>query len=523
MKPARVVLALLAVLVVEAPAVTAAPADRLGRPLPLGPASLHETRSVRQIAPGVRLMTIVRGHVDPVDAYTVQVSTRATKVAADADAARLRTLGMTPEVLVLPRAQDDRRAGSSGFVVRDGGRYAQSAEATLRAQVLVVAGFSGAKAVHTSEDGLTANHLSTGPWVVQVLEVDPRQARLRAALSNDTYDGAETTSAMVSRLSGLAGVNGDFFVTSTSGGGTTGDIAGLSIIGGRLGSESSGSQAGLLLSGRRASVGVLQTPMTFTAGATATVLKGLNRAVGLISGCGGAPGSQPTSAPRRDATCTDGNDLVAFDSRYSTSGTPAGDAGVEAVVNSSGIVTELRSPRGGSVPTGGVVVAGTGTSATWLNQHAKVGVHVRVDIRLVMGGRAAAMPDGVVAGGPLLVSHSRRDIRSVQGGFSYDANPEFFHRFGLRRNNRTVAGVRADGTIVLITVDGRMPATSIGATFAEEADLLLWAGALTGLNLDGGGSTTMVVGDGEGAATVTNTPTDATGERSVGDALVVVR
>jgi exopolysaccharide biosynthesis protein len=37
------------------------------------------------------------------------------------------------------------------------------------------------------------------------------------------------------------------------------------------------------------------------------------------------------------------------------------------------------------------------------------------------------------------------------------------------------------------------------------------------MNLDGGGSTTMVVG-----GTVINAPSDATGERPVGDALVVL-
>jgi exopolysaccharide biosynthesis protein len=500
----------------------AARVDPLARPLPLGPNGLKEQRAVLQVAPGVRLLTITRGQVDAGDAYTVQVSTRATRQQAEADKATLSGLGMAPELLALPRAQDDHRAGPSGWVVRDGGRYLQSAEATVRAALLVALGFPDAKAVHTSEDGLTAGRVAIGPWVVQVLEVDPRNAKVVPALSNDTYDGTEVTSAMVSRLKGLAGVNGDFFVTAASGG-TVGDVAGLSVLGGALGSESTGPQAALLLAGRGADVGVARSAVTLrSSDGAVTAVKGLNRVTGLISGCGGAPGSQPTSRPRRDATCTDANDLVRYDGRFSTSGTPSGDGGVEAVVDSRGVVQSLRSPRGGSIPTRGWVYAGTGSAAMWLTAHAKVGTRLVAQDVLTVDGRRTAMPPAVVAGGPLLVSQGRRDVRAVEGGFSYDQNLEFFHRFGLRRNNRTLAGVRKDGTLVLIAVDGRTPASSIGLTFDESAALLLWAGAVEGLNLDGGGSTTMVTGDGRGGATVRNHPTDATGERAVGDALVVV-
>jgi exopolysaccharide biosynthesis protein len=43
-------------------------------------------------------------------------------------------------------------------------------------------------------------------------------------------------------------------------------------------------------------------------------------------------------------------------------------------------------------------------------------------------------------------------------------------------------------------------------------------GAWQALNFDGGGSTTMVIG-----GAVVNVPSDSTGERAVGDALLVVR
>ena len=48
------------------------------------------------------------------------------------------------------------------------------------------------------------------------------------------------------------------------------------------------------------------------------------------------------------------------------------------------------------------------------------------------------------------------------------------------------------------------------------ADLLLELGAVEAMNLDGGGSTTMVLND-----KVVNKPSDATGERPVSDAILI--
>ena len=55
-------------------------------------------------------------------------------------------------------------------------------------------------------------------------------------------------------------------------------------------------------------------------------------------------------------------------------------------------------------------------------------------------------------------------------------------------------------------------------TLVELAEQMRRLGAWQALNFDGGGSTTMVI---DGA--VVNTPSDATGERTVGNALLVLR
>jgi N-acetylglucosamine-1-phosphodiester alpha-N-acetylglucosaminidase len=58
---------------------------------------------------------------------------------------------------------------------------------------------------------------------------------------------------------------------------------------------------------------------------------------------------------------------------------------------------------------------------------------------------------------------------------------------------RTGAGIRADGTGLLLTVDGiEGKSSAAGSDLYEFADLLIELGALHAMNLDGGGSTTAV-------------------------------
>ncbi len=68
----------------------------------------------------------------------------------------------------------------------------------------------------------------------------------------------------------------------------------------------------------------------------------------------------------------------------------------------------------------------------------------------------------------------------------------------------------------MVTADGRATA-SLGLTIVETGAVAKALGMREALNLDGGGSTTMVV-DGQ----VTNQPSDSTGERPVGDALLIL-
>ena len=72
---------------------------------------------------------------------------------------------------------------------------------------------------------------------------------------------------------------------------------------------------------------------------------------------------------------------------------------------------------------------------------------------------------------------------------------------------RTAIGISKDGRYVyMMTIDGRQSKYSVGATLEQVAQWLKKAGASDGLNLDGGGSTTMVKSIKDGKPKVLNHP-----------------
>ena len=91
--------------------------------------------------------------------------------------------------------------------------------------------------------------------------------------------------------------------------------------------------------------------------------------------------------------------------------------------------------------------------------------------------------------------------------------------FSTARHPRTLVGL-GDGarTIYLVTIDGRQPGFSTGASFAEAAAILHFLGAEFVLNVDGGGSTTMIIRDPDGASQLANSPSGGA-ERIVGSNL----
>ncbi|KKO54132.1 phosphodiester glycosidase family protein [Paenibacillus sp. DMB20] len=87
---------------------------------------------------------------------------------------------------------------------------------------------------------------------------------------------------------------------------------------------------------------------------------------------------------------------------------------------------------------------------------------------------------------------------------------------------RTAIGTKADGTVIMLVIDGRQPGFSEGVTLNELAAIMKEMGAVNALNLDGGGSATFVARlPGETARKVLNSPSDGV-ERKTANGLLLV-
>ncbi len=169
---------------------------------------------------------------------------------------------------------------------------------------------------------------------------------------------------------------------------------------------------------------------------------------------------------------------------------------------------------GGAIPALGASLAGYGPRAREVEAIGD-GETLKVVLRAV--GRLApprrAAPLVLVIGGwPRIL----RDGVNIAAGAA--AEEGTISRNAEARHPRTGVGFSRDSsTLFLVTVDGRSTA-SVGMTLIEFADLCREFGAWQAMNFDGGGSTTMVV-----QGRIVNVPSDPTGERAVGNVLMVVR
>lgn len=96
--------------------------------------------------------------------------------------------------------------------------------------------------------------------------------------------------------------------------------------------------------------------------------------------------------------------------------------------------------------------------------------------------------------------------------------------FVTQRHNRTAIGTRADGTVLLVTVDGRTK-QSQGMSLSDFQTLLRFLGCRNAINLDGGGSTTMYVRSMPHGGIVNrpsdNNRFDYAGERPVSNCIII--
>jgi hypothetical protein len=187
--------------------------------------------------------------------------------------------------------------------------------------------------------------------------------------------------------------------------------------------------------------------------------------------------------------------------------------GLEIIVQRNRIIG-VREGGSNVIPPNGFVISAAGRARDWVREHLRTGARIRIEMKLIPAEsemmEAWKRASFIVGGGPQLIKDARIAITTEAEGIAA--------KFASDRHPRTAIAKLKDGRILLATVDGRQPGVSVGMTLAELANLLLEFGAVEGINLDGGGSTTMVIN-----GKLVNAPSDQTGERPVSDALLIFK
>ena len=331
-----------------------------------------------------------------------------------------------------------------------------------------------------------------GPSAIHLLKLDLTKVTLSSAHARDEIVGLETVDAIAARHQAIAAVNAGFFNTRN------GDPASVLKIAGELVSDASAAKGvvaiappdkgGQLLTFDQLSA---KQEIRFTAaGRDWTVPVD---SVDTTRGRGRLMLYTPAYHADTD-TALNGTEIVA-------SGTPL-------------LVREVRSNMGHTpIPRDGVVLSFGGVGLPPALAALTPGTRITLitnwkSVNNVPPSIFESARD-VVNGAGLL----RRGGQAITDWKAEALNPSTFLDV---RHPRMLIGVDDRGFVWLVAIDGRQPGYAVGMDFRELQRLCDRLKLRDALNLDGGGSVTMVVKN-----VIVNRPSDPTGPRAVSDAILV--
>ncbi|URN94667.1 MAG: S-layer homology domain-containing protein [Candidatus Pristimantibacillus lignocellulolyticus] len=326
---------------------------------------------------------------------------------------------------------------------------------------------------------------------VHTVEFDPTNSNLElvSATKNGYVSGMKPLSQMADYVDAegsrvIAGINGDFYEIS---GHATGVPNGIFVADGEILISPGSSYAFGMTAAGESVYGNVSLTKTISIDGTTTELTSVNR-------------------------YRDNNQLVMFTNKYGIS-TGSSTQGVEVVLdvvsgevaNGSNLVmtvSEVKVGQGNTTLTEGKVVLSASGNKTSIIEALQVGQTVTANFEL--SNNFANVTTAIGGNGPL-----------VENGVPQNVGPEGTHP-------RTAIGTKADGTVVFFEVDGRQPGFSDGLEMMQVGKLLVEMGVVQAMNLDGGGSSTLIAKlPGQQEATMVNSGSDGY-ERSTGNGLLLV-
>ena len=337
------------------------------------------------------------------------------------------------------------------------------------------------------EHGQVESGSTQEPLRINVLRVDLKRTRIKLVRALDQGLGVETVSSLAKRHRADAAINGGFFrLTGTY----RGESTGLLVIDGKLISESYNNRAdvGFINEGASTNVifGHLKYEGELSAGRSRHSVNGINR---------------PVAA----------DEMIVFTPEFHRT-TLTNPDGVEVVVRRNTVMAVSDLTGSNQIPSDGFVISAVGNARDWIKRNVRRGSKLRFNWKIISVESNETdqwrRTYSVLGAGPRLIKSGRISVTHLQEQMS--------ENFATDRHPRTAIGKTADGKLLMVTVDGRQPKISVGMSLYSVAELLLELNAIDAINLDGGGSTTMVV-----KQKIVNRPSDQAGERPVSDAILV--
>lgn len=337
-------------------------------------------------------------------------------------------------------------------------------------------------------------HRPAGPWAIHVVEFDLRHPflQLETVKAGEHLQGKERTSVMAARRDRdrhriVAAINGDFFDVNT----------------------------GLPINLQMRDGEILRQPTARSVFAMSVREKPF---INFLSLAGSLQSQQKSWQTLHGFNRGRNADELIFFNHYFGNSTGTNNFGSEIrlrpfkkfAVNDTirAIVREMRRNMGNApLDDSTYIISGHGAAENWLLRNVSVGDTIKFVWRIPEAPWRLAE---AIGGLPRIVRDGRISVESQAEGGS--------DSFTNNRHPRTAIGFNADTSrFFFVTVDGRQPGYSDGMTLPELANFMRELGCVQALNLDGGGSTTMVV-----RGQIVNHPSDAAGERAVANALLLI-
>ncbi len=318
----------------------------------------------------------------------------------------------------------------------------------------------------TSFEGISYRHIQTDkPHSIHIIEVDPDRYEIIPVRARDMGVGRESVLSMANRYNAKAAINAGFFAIGGTYDGIPRGILkidnhwyGLGIPGKPRGA------VGWKKGGKEFIFDRLLASVTCKIGTSPISIEGLNQ-------------------PRGENAIT----LFSSDFSFTTLTNPQG---YELLIENQQVST-IRGGGSSRIPhEGWVISVSEKKTSTFPQDFFQEGTLTFIQFDALPQEHTLNAKerwnhmDHIVAGTPLLIHHGKRIT-----DFSSEKTIESFLKLP---HARTALGILPNGHWIFVAIDGKQPTLSIGMTMNELAEFMEGLGCEYALNLDGGGSTTMI-------------------------------